>query len=203
MASAVPNIANFISNIQANKDLSKSDKFTVEIYPPNALSGFLGNSARSLTYQTEGAELPGISLNTLDYRVYGPNRKLPIQTFFNEINLTIVCTNVFYEKPFFDWWINYINPRGSAWDFRYKDEFVGKVDISQYDLSGNVIYTSSLFKAFPVNISPLPLHWSDDSPNRLSVLFAYDYWTSSNSTPTAALLNKQSNQVLGAVQNAP
>lgn len=172
----VNSVTNFIANMQRNYDVAKTDKFYVQINLPAGLAFTLNDLTRSLIFQIETAELPGIVLSTTDFRLYGPFRKLPLQTTYNEVGLTILCTNRFYEKPLFDTWINYVNPRELAWDFRYRDEFVGSVQMYQFDLAGNLIYSCVLQKAFPVSSGSLPLHWGDDSPHRLSVVFGFDTW---------------------------
>lgn len=172
---SIQSIDNFRSAITRHNGIAKSERFSVQIYPPAALTNLTNNLAPDLMYQCEAAELPGVSLITTDYRTVGPSKSLATMTTYNELSLSFYCTSDFYEKPFFEAWIEYINPRSLGWDFRYKSEYATTLDIFQYDLTGDkIIYVARLIRAYPIAVHALPLHWQDDSVHRLSVLFKYD-----------------------------
>lgn len=173
---SLPNISNFIAYvIDRHNGPAKSERYYVHINPPAALNAPTFGLSLDLVYQCETSELPGTTLATVDYRVIGPSRKIATLTGYNDITLQFYCTNDFYEKPFFDTWIEYINPRNLGWDFRYKNEYSGNIEILQVDLTGaKIIYGVRLINAFPITTTPMPLHWGGDSPHLLAVTFAYD-----------------------------
>ena len=155
--------------------LLRVNVFMSRFMVPLELQGFTNNLATDLVYQCESAELPGTILHTTDYRTIGPSRKIATQTMYNELGLTFYCTSDFYEKVFFDSWIEYINPRAFGWDFHYKSEYVTNMQICQLDLTGdNITYAVQIINAFPIAVNAMPLHWQDDSIHRLNVTFAYD-----------------------------
>ncbi len=172
---AIPNITNFLSRIDKHKNLAKPERYYVHIIPPAELNIPTSRLADDLIYQCETSELPGTTLTTIDYRIIGPNKKIATLTTYNDLALQFYCTNDFYEKPFFDSWIEYINPRNTGWDFRYKHQYAGTIEICQVDLTGDkIIYAVRLVNAFPIMTSPMPLNWNGDGIHMLGVTFAYD-----------------------------
>ena len=132
--------------------------------------------SRYLALQCEAAELPGRTLMTQEAKVYGPTYKVPYQSQYNEMTLTFLCTNEFWERKLFDRWIEAIMPSDTN-NMRYaKDEatrYMTPIKVIQYDDFIKQIYAVELVDAFPIGISAQPLSWSEDGFHRLSVQFAY------------------------------
>ncbi len=168
----ISSVYNFLSTIDKNKGPAMSDRFIVEFTLPSQLD--FASKVRDLSYQCETSELPGTTLVTGEYRTYGPARKFATLTGYNDITFGIYCTNEFWEKPLFDSWIDYINPKSLGWDFRYKDDYTTSITVTQFDLNENMAYKVVLNKAFPFNVAPLSLTWSGSNFHILQVTFAYD-----------------------------
>jgi hypothetical protein len=143
----------------------------------------IGSSAtlsRYLALQCEAAELPGRTLMTQEAKVYGPTYKVPYQTQYNEMTLTFLCTNEFWERKLFDRWLEAIMPSDTN-NMRYaKGDNSGSnagymipIKVIQYDDFIKQIYAVELIDAFPIGISAQALSWSEDGFHRLSVQFAY------------------------------
>jgi len=132
--------------------------------------------SRYLALQCETAELPGRTLMTHEAKVYGPTYKVPYQSQYNEMTLTFLCTNEFWERKLFDRWIEAIMPSDTN-NMRYaKDEatrYMTPIKVIQYDDFIKQIYAVELIDAFPIGVSAQPLSWSEDGFHRLSVQFAY------------------------------
>ncbi len=132
--------------------------------------------SRYLALQCETAELPGRTLMTHEAKVYGPTYKVPYQSQYNEMTLTFLCTNEFWERKLFDRWIEAIMPSDTN-NMRYaKDEatrYMTPIKVIQYDDFIKQIYAVELIDAFPTGVSAQPLSWSEDGFHRLSVQFAY------------------------------
>lgn len=132
--------------------------------------------SRYLAMQCDSAELPGRSLLTYDAKVYGPSYKIPYQTQYNDINLSFLCTNEFYERKLFERWIDSIMPSDTN-NLRYpkgqNSRYMTNIKIIQYDEFIRQIYAVELIDAFPVGVAAQPLSWMDDNFHRLSVSFAY------------------------------
>jgi len=132
--------------------------------------------SRYLALQCETAELPGKTFFTADAKIYGPIYKVPYQRSYNDINLTFICTNQFYERKLFERWTEAIMPPDTN-NMRFpkgeKSRYYTQIKVIQYDELIKRIYIVNLVDAFPVGIAPQPLSWSDDGFHRLSVSFAY------------------------------
>jgi hypothetical protein len=209
-------IQDFISHLNKYTGPAIGNRFKVTINTPKALIGLSpnlkptelgkddidnnnisGGYARNLSFQCETAELPGRTLATFDARTYGPSKKYPYQTTYEDLNLTFICMNNLPsrsgrgsqnltglpEKRFFDNWMNVINPI-NTYNFEYKDGYSTKISIIQYDIMSTdnspnnnaVNYTVDFIEAFPISVNQLPLNWADDSILKLTVTFAYTRW---------------------------
>lgn len=198
---AVASVDNFVAAIANHNGIAKTERFWVQLFPPSELTmSGINNLAQDLVYQCDGAELPGLDLTTSNYRTIGPVRTIASMTNYHDVTLNFYCTGDFYEKPFFESWVSYINPRSLGWDFRYKSEYTGTVQICQLDLTGdNIKYCATLINAYPTVISPMTLNWQDDSIHRLAVTFKYDRYDPTNTYQGlfANVLNMQPNLGLG------
>lgn len=132
--------------------------------------------SRYLALQCEATELPGRTFLTQDVRIYGPSFKVPYQRQYNDINLTFLCTNDFYERRLFEMWMDKIsNPQTNNFTFPNDDatRYTTTIGIIQYDEFVKQIFTANLIDAFPIGIAAQPLSWGDDGVHRLTVQFAY------------------------------
>lgn len=132
--------------------------------------------SRYLALECEAAELPGRTLLTQDAKVYGPTYKVPYQSQFNDINLTFLSTNDFFERKLFDRWLDAIMPPDTN-NLRFpkgtSTRYMTNIKIIQYDDFIKQIFAVELIDAFPIGISAQPLSWSEDNFHRVSVQFAY------------------------------
>lgn len=174
-------VGSFIGNTTLNSLLNFPNTFGDLI--TDVLSGTNKSSAysnptisRYLSLQCETAELPGRTLQTSERKIYGPSIKIPYQTQFQDITLTFLSTNDFYERKLFEKWIESIMPLDTN-NLRYPDDkdsrYLTKITIMQYDEFVKQVYAVNLIDAFPIGISSQQLSWSDDNVHRLSVQFAY------------------------------
>lgn len=130
---------------------------------------------RYLALQCEAAELPGRTLQTQEAKVYGPTFKVPYQTQYNEMTLTFLSTNDFWERKLFDRWIEAIHPSDTN-NLRYAkgpDSYMTQIKVIQYDDFIKQIYAIELIDAFPIGVAAQTLNWSEDGFHRVSVQFAY------------------------------
>jgi len=195
----------FLSNINRLKGLAKPNLFEVLIAMPDYISGFAGGGAtagnndspitvmKSLTLQCEATELPGKTLNTIDVDIYGPTFKVPIKTQYNDITLTFICTNDFYERKLFERWLQAIIPsKTNNLRFAKEDDtqYMTTIEIVQFDSIANEIFTVKLIDAFPTGVAAQALSWNDDNFHRLGVQFAYQKYE----TPLPVTYNFFSNK---------
>jgi hypothetical protein len=269
------NVEKFRNHISKYNEFSKSDKFEVEIPLPSVLAqnyATLGQFGDIVKYQCEVAELPGRTINTVDFVHHGFTERRPHFTSYDPITLTFYCNGELAEKKFFDAWLDSIISYKTGM-VQYSSEYmVPKIKVKQYsqfqsyqelakyatssytdengletvsvvaprlgpsigqrvldeaysiakdvgksavesvigkpfgavenmiksipglgdilpgdlearpyleDVKYRKIYVCSLFDAYPVAVSALPLSWADDSIQRVQVTFVYKKWESS------------------------
>lgn len=159
------------------KDLARTNRFEVFIPIPYLLLPYYGGGAKNLSMRCEQAELPSRALATLDRKIGSvPIQKFPYLSTYNDITLTFLVDGDMSEKLFFDAWLEVINPT-SNFNFKYKKDYSTQIVIRQYDLSNKLTYDVLLIDAFPIAVNQLDLDWSNDGVHKLSVVFAYTYWT--------------------------
>jgi hypothetical protein len=166
-------IADFKSKFET--ELARPNRFEVEIPPINGV-GSLPDMGK---FRCETAELPSRTFSTLEQK-FGSNpvEKYPYQTTYNDLTLTFIVSGDMSEKKFFDNWMNVISPPGN-FNFQYRNNYVGDITITQFDLSNKPVYSVVLHDAYPITVNQLDLDWSNnDSHHKLVVMFAYTYWTS-------------------------
>lgn len=175
-------VQNLLTTMDNHGGPAQPNRFFIQMVAPSQLS-FLNNKIIDLSFQCHATELPGVVLNTNTYKTYGPGKQLPTIKIYNEITFSFICTNDFYEKAFFDGWIEYINPEYQNWDFRYVDEVSVNINIGQLGPFDDLpIFAVQLIKAFPIAIFPMALRWDkNNSYHNLDVTFAYSRYHILNS----------------------
>jgi len=149
--------------------------------------------SRYLSLQCDSAELPGKSMITADVKIYGPTFRIPYQSQYQEMTLTFICTNDFYERKLFDRWLECIMPTDTN-NLRYaKDDetrYLTNITVIQYDEFIKQIYAVELIDAYPTSVSAQALSWSDENYHRLTVQFSYSKYR---------VIYKSKTDVVGAV----
>jgi hypothetical protein len=187
----------FLAHYAVHRDFSKASKFEVLIHLNESLLQRLG-SGYDLRFQCEAAELPGYNFDTVDGLTYGASYAIAARPVYGDLKLMFICAGDLWEKRFFDQWQEFILPKRD-YLARYRDEYVGNIDVVQYyetvdpvygalvkeslpDSRANynygpeMSYRARYHEAFPASVEPIPLSWGDDSVNRVSVTFKYKHW---------------------------
>lgn len=168
-------VTNFITSFK--KDLARPNRFDVFIPIPVALIPYYSEGARQLSLRCEQSELPSRAIMTTDRKIGSvPVQKFPYLSMYNDMALTFIVGGDMKEKLFFDAWLNIINPT-SNFNFNYKKDYSTEIVVRQYDMSDNITYDIMLIDAFPIAVNQLDLDWSNDGVHKLTVVFAYTYWT--------------------------
>jgi hypothetical protein len=189
------NVYEMLGTLDEAGGFTKASKFFVEIYPPRALA-----VSPTLFFLCESSNLPGITLQTEDVKVYGygVNEKrasgidfngnmLPL-SFFNDSNGKVLTFFHRWIQSIYNFNLN-INPAGTSRGvpmntLSYPKEYYGIVNISHFDDSGEQIIQYTLNEAYPVAIGDVPVDWGlSDQIVRIPISFAYGYWTAETLDP--------------------
>jgi len=155
------NIANFKSNISKH-GLARTNKFMVQVNPPRAMdpesttllqetdNGAVGtitpnSDARMMTMLCDTANLPGKSLELLDYKPqgFGKSSKMPTGITFDNLSLTFMMDSRHRVKYFYELWMQEIINTGSdtkgenssyknrtSYEMNYKNNYSTQINLT-------------------------------------------------------------------------
>lgn len=125
------NVNKFIQHFDSHSGFSRASKFDVRIAMPAGLSAD-PKTTEELSMQCESAELPAYAVNTVEAKIYGAPTYVAASPSFNEITFTFIASGDFWEKKFFDAWLDYIIPK-STYNAQYKELYQTGITIFQYN----------------------------------------------------------------------
>ncbi len=188
-------IQNFIQNLSAHNETARTNKFDVVIVPPATIASYAGLSpatiAKGLNLQCEVSQLPGRDIQMTEYITHAFIRRTPHVNQYGQASFTFICTGDFWEKIFFDAWIDYMIPAQTGLvnyplDPNNNRNYETDILVNQYDSTGTNIYQASLIDATPIGYSTLNQAWDQESIHKLNVTFQFRKWV------TAAMTFNQS-----------
>ena len=175
-------ISDFISRI-GDRGISRLNRIAIHIKPPFELIGLLnyGDKDQYLTYYAESVSMPGVEFTTGAIYFGGPPMTFPVRSEYRDITVSFIVDDWMRQKNFFDSWMNFINPKENKFDFRYRDEIIGEIDILQIREDGEgASYGLRMYEVFPIAMSEIKGSWAEQEPVRLDISFSYRYWRSLN-----------------------
>jgi hypothetical protein len=153
----------------------------------------------TFSFRCEKAEFPGKTLATNeDVGGGGTTLKLPYDVTYNDIQLSIICSQDKKERMFFDNWIDsIINPAGYDYTLKdsagrtilytqnpglvnYYEDYAKGVTLSvkQLNAKAEVIMNFVMHDVYPISISAMNASWDEtNSYQRFSVTLNYRYYT--------------------------
>ena len=216
-------VVNFLSTVEKLNGLQRTSHFYVEIAMPKALSSFM-QFAPTISFLTESASLPGVSLATTDVRRYGygPVEKKPYAPIFVDTTLTFFVDNTGLIQRFFYSWMNSIvkyntlvnggiaknTPKDvnlAPFEVGFKDDYATDITITTIDESGENVTQVKMYDAYPIFMGDIPLSWADsDTIARLPITFTYFNYNIVNfdAKPGEGLAKKPGGDLLGTLQKA-
>jgi len=150
------------------------------------LAGDLNNNTeiqRGLRAYVESVDMPGRTLDTTDFRVYGPKRQIVTgHSFSGEITMTVYCDKYLRQRSFFEMWQKAAFDQGTN-NVHFYDEYAGGLRIYQLgafdgnDDKDRIAYGVELFEVYPKTISAVS--YSNEAENqiqKISVSLAFRNW---------------------------
>tara|TARA_Y100000385_G_scaffold290363_1_gene363183 strand:- start:1794 stop:2495 length:702 start_codon:yes stop_codon:yes gene_type:complete len=192
-------IDNFKATISKRQGLAKTNRFLTIFTPPtqalvnlNPLDvvGRVANGTfnakslisdpRDIAFLTESAQLPGRSLNTLDFAAEKETIKMPNGFIDDDVTFTFYLTNDYYMKDMMETWMSSIVDTEN-YTLGYKKNYQTDIIIQQLNSFDKNVYGVKLINAYPIAISALALNnESENAFQRLQVTFAYDRYVPEN-----------------------
>ena len=169
-----------VQNIVASLNKSgvaKASHFEVQVTGVGA-----SDLERDMMFRCNSVELPGRTISTAEYRIYGPIQKIPYGSLVGDTNLTFLLSEDMREKEYFERWqeriagTNAFGQGRAKYNVDYYDTITGQIVIRQYGEAGQLSSIHTLLEAYPINIAPVAMSWGDEAPAKLTMTFAFrDY----------------------------
>ena len=189
-------VTDFMSNIDNLGGYAQRHKYSVLIIPPTAFRSFV--RASKIEFLAKSVVLPRKGFATTEQRIYGINKTVPYETKFEPAVITMINTNDWAPRVFWDEWLDHIqNPESK--NMTYYGESVGTVFINHYDDSHTNLnspnYSVTLKEAWPESISEMTLAWENKEIQDFDITLRYKSWSagggSTSSIATTAAIGRQ------------
>lgn len=142
------------------------------------------NRIPDFSYRCEKAEFPGRTIATNDDTLAGPTMKLPYDMTYNDITLSVICSEDMRERAFFETWMDYIIKPATSPDagtIAFHEDYARgvKLEIEQLSSSdGRSLCAYTCYDVYPVAITPMNATWDEvNTYQRFGVTLTYRYHT--------------------------
>ena len=138
---------------------------------------------RGLRAFVESVDMPGRTLDTTDFKTYGPKRSIVTgHSFSGEITMTVYCDKYLRQRGFFETWQKAAFDQGTN-NVHFYDEYTGGLRIYQLGSFAEnadrdrISYGVELFECFPKTISAVSYNQgSENEIQKISVSLAFKSW---------------------------
>ena len=108
--------------------LARRWKYHVEIIPPaDPFPQGIRNLASEVEFLALSVLMPRKGFSTTEHRIYGINKSLPYETTYEPILMTMLNTNDWKPRKFWDGWLEYIQSPKTH-DMQYYKNYTGKTN---------------------------------------------------------------------------
>ena len=167
------NVNEFKAELNKQNGLAQPNKFRMLI-----TGGVLKNSrARALALLINRASIPGRGLATNEIRTHGPIRKMPYNSTYKDLQISVYCTNdgLFPRDLFMDWQNAIVDT--TTGQVNYYEQYVSDIELETFDEEGNINFSCKFIDAYPVIVDEMSLDWgATNTYQNLNVTFTYRKW---------------------------
>lgn len=180
-------INEFSAKLSQWNGLAKTNIFMVRISPP---VGLINQSIQpdDLIFFCKTVEIPGISLGTADIlnQGFGSTEKRPTILPNDVVSAVFMVDGGMNIVNFFHRWMQLIVNYNTdnlfseddgklPYEFGYKDEYVGQMEVLVFNPQGDTIYTYEYKNVYPANLGAVSLSWEANSEvMSMPIGFNYD-----------------------------
>jgi len=181
--------------IRATREQSQHGTFKISdlrskvgaVARPNLFTCYLDGSSvfesqiPNFSFRCEKAEFPGRTIATTDDTFSGPSLKLPYDMTYNDITLSIICSEDMKERRFFERWMNLIVKPASQPDagtVAYHSEYARglRLVVEQLDSNNKILASYACYDPYPIAITPMNATWDEvNTYQRFGVTLTYRY----------------------------
>ena len=172
--------------VQYNSDETDGEILFEEEISNSTLEGAMQRETqiqRGLRAFVENVDMPGRTLDTTDYKIYGPRRQVVTgHSFSGEITMSMYCDKFLRQRSFFEMWQKAAFDQGTN-NVHFYEDYIGAVRIYQLGAFAEnadrdrISYGVHLFECFPKTISAVTYGQGQiDEIQKISVSLAFRNW---------------------------
>ena len=172
--------------VQYNSDETDGEILFEEEISNSTLEGAMQRETqiqRGLRAFVENVDMPGRTLDTTDYKIYGPRRQVVTgHSFSGEITMSVYCDKFLRQRSFFEMWQKAAFDQGTN-NVHFYEDYIGAVRIYQLGAFAEnadrdrISYGVHLFECFPKTISAVTYGQGQiDEIQKISVSLAFRNW---------------------------
>ena len=196
-------LKNFLAEVRKS-GLARPNRFEILIQPPGG-GGLSGSESQLVSLMADATLLPGKRVLTGRQQLFGPPEFFPVGVDYggDSLNITFIVDRELRTKIFFDGWMDTITaPTQSqipAWfTTNYRSNYIGRIVINQLDESDTVVYSVTVYDAFPIAVNPMQMDNNlTGTIHKLNVTFNYRYWDINSIAPNTKANSSIWNDILG------
>ena len=191
------NIKDFIGQTQAG--FAREAHFELIITLPKIISG----DSRKLSFFCSSAALPDRRMETAKVRRTGQGfiNSFVTGSEYGHLDVTFYCDSKADNLKLIHRWMNAmfeVQGPSNLHCVAYRDDYIAKINLIQYDTQGNPIAEFDFIEAFPEFISKVNFSWaSKDAIITVPASFVYSYYIEKDEGPNAA---QKASTILQAAQ---
>ena len=162
---------------------ARANLFDVTITAPSAASEL--NAADEFTFACKAAQIPAMTVATIDVPYFGRTIKVPGNKTFDNWTVTVINDEGFAIRNGFEKWMAAMGSHAGnvatiGADFAGEGgSLYGKAIVQHYKKTSAAIAQAKyeFVNIFPVSMGEIALAWdANDAIEEFTVEFAYDYW---------------------------
>jgi len=152
--------------------IARPAQFAVSITPPYGLRKMFNSNIEDVMILCDSTMLPGIGFGSNDLRTTGETFKMPFEKMYTDIMLNFYVDKDMYVKLLFDNWIELIQTTDNR-IYQWPDNYKTIIEIYTFDKANSKRYRVKLMEAYPLQIHPIGLSYSNVDIMRLQTAITY------------------------------
>lgn len=167
----MPSVNDFLAALNKNHGPARPHSYLVHI-----TSLKIGSRLNDACMMCDAIELPGKTFKTTDFQMYGPQRKMPTNVQYTDLNMSFICSSRMVEKRYLEFWQGLISDP-EDYSVGYYDEYVAEMYIFTLDQQHKVSYGIRVEEVYPLALSPITMAYAEQNTYmKLPVQMTYKKW---------------------------
>tara|TARA_B110000211_G_scaffold141438_1_gene161546 strand:- start:4165 stop:4821 length:657 start_codon:yes stop_codon:yes gene_type:complete len=202
------NVQDFVSEL-SESGFTKANRYELVFVAPSMknlmTAGDNTKIQNSLRYRCASVSLPSKSLATTETKIYGPVRKAPYTTTYEDLNISIYLSEDLSERTFFEDWMHYVIDYDTNRVRYFSDYSSSDLKLLTFNEAGQMTHQFEFEGAFPISIGEIQYSYANDEVAQIQIGIAYRKYISTNSKSreNSKKERKQADKIENVLGGAP